>query len=43
MLQDGYMDAGGVQNLYFEADLAFDAIKKMRAGEKVEQAMIDKR
>ena len=41
MLHDGYMDAGGVQNLYYEADLAYDAIKKMRAGEKVEKLLLD--
>jgi ABC-type sugar transport system substrate-binding protein len=41
MLQEGYMDAGGVQNLYFEADLAFDAIRKMRAGEKVDKLLLD--
>ena len=40
-LQDGYMDVGGVQNLFFEADLALDAIKKMNAGEKVDKLLLD--
>lgn len=34
-LQDGYMDVGGVQNVFFEADLALDAIVKLNAGQSV--------
>ena len=34
-LKDGYMDVGGVQNVFFEADLALDAISKLKAGETV--------
>lgn len=41
VLKDGYMDAGGVQNLFYEADLAIDAIKKMRAGEHVDKLLLD--
>jgi len=41
VLQDGYMDAGGVQNLFLEADLAIDAIKKMKSGEHVDKLLLD--
>lgn len=41
VLQDGYMDAGGVQNLFLEADLAIDAVKKMKAGEHVDKLLLD--
>ena len=34
-LQDGYMDVGGVQNVFYEVDLALDAISKLNAGESV--------
>ena len=34
-LKDGYMDVGGVQNVFYEADLALDAIAKLKAGEAV--------
>jgi ABC-type sugar transport system substrate-binding protein len=34
-LKDGYMDVGGVQNVFYEADLALDAISKLKAGQPV--------
>jgi ABC-type sugar transport system substrate-binding protein len=40
-LADGYMDVEGVQNLFFEADLAIDALKKMKAGEKLPKLLLD--
>jgi ABC-type sugar transport system substrate-binding protein len=40
-LKDGYMDVGGVQNLFLEADLALDALKKMRAGQAVDHLLLD--
>lgn len=40
-LADGYMDVGGVQNLFYEVDLALEAITKMRAGEKVDKLLLD--
>jgi ABC-type sugar transport system substrate-binding protein len=40
-LADGYMDVEGVQNLFFEADLAIDAIKKIKAGEKLPKLLLD--
>ncbi|KKC34387.1 hypothetical protein WH91_03185, partial [Devosia psychrophila] len=38
---DGYMDVGGVQDLFFEADLAIGAIQKIRAGETVDKLLLD--
>jgi ABC-type sugar transport system substrate-binding protein len=40
-LKDGYMDVGGVQDLFYEADLALDALKKMKAGEEVPKLLLD--
>ncbi|MEI8720070.1 sugar ABC transporter substrate-binding protein [Mesorhizobium sp. ISC11] len=40
-LSEGYMDVGGVQDLFFEADLAINAIKKIRAGEQVDALLLD--
>jgi ABC-type sugar transport system substrate-binding protein len=40
-LADGYMDVNGVQDLFFEADLALGAIPKMRAGETVDKLLLD--
>jgi len=34
-LKDGYMDVGGVQNVFYEVDLALDAISKLKAGQSV--------
>lgn len=41
MLKDGYLDATGVQDLYFEAEAATDAIRRLRAGESVPQRIMD--
>jgi len=41
VLQDGYMDVNGVQNIYYESDLALDAIKKMAAGETLPKLLVD--
>jgi ABC-type sugar transport system substrate-binding protein len=35
MLKDGYLDATGVQDVYFEAQAAVQAVLEMRAGEQV--------
>ena len=35
VLKDGYMDVGGVQNVFYEVDLALDAISKLKAGQPV--------
>lgn len=40
-LKDGYMDVGGVQNLFYEADLAFEALTKLKAGETVDKLLLD--
>lgn len=40
-LKDGYMDVGGVQNLFYEADLAIGAIEKMNKGEEVPKLLLD--
>jgi ABC-type sugar transport system substrate-binding protein len=40
-LADSYMDVEGVQNLYFEADLAIDSVKKMGAGETLPKLQLD--
>jgi ABC-type sugar transport system substrate-binding protein len=41
MLQDGYMDACGVQNLFLEVDMAFKAFQDMWAGQKPEKLLLD--
>lgn len=41
LLKDGYMDVNGVQNLFFEADLAYNALKDIWAGKSVDQMLID--
>ncbi len=41
MLQDKYLDADGVQNVYFECSQAVDAVLKMSRGETVEPVLKD--
>lgn len=41
LLKDGYMDVNGVQNLFFEADLAYQALQDAWAGKEVDQMLID--
>lgn len=40
-LQDGYLDADGVQNLFLEVDMAFGAFEDMWAGKKPEKLLLD--
>ena len=40
-LSAGYMDVNGVQNLFFEVDLAYGAFKDIWAGKQPEQMLID--
>jgi ABC-type sugar transport system substrate-binding protein len=41
MLADGYMDACGVQNLFLEVDMAFQAFQDLWAGRKPEKLLLD--
>lgn len=41
MLRDGYLDATGVQDVYFEAEKAVEAILKLQAGEEVSERILD--
>ena len=41
LLKEGYMDVNGVQNLFFEADLAYQALQDAWAGKEVDQMLID--
>jgi ABC-type sugar transport system substrate-binding protein len=41
LLKEGYMDVNGVQNLFFEADLAYQALEDAWAGKEVDQMLID--
>ncbi|HTW25537.1 MAG TPA: sugar ABC transporter substrate-binding protein [Acetobacteraceae bacterium] len=41
LLQDGYMDVNGVQNLFYEADLAYGAFQQAWAGKQPAQMLID--
>ncbi len=41
MLRDGYLDADGVQDVYFECAAAVDAVLRLRAGETVEAIIRD--
>lgn len=41
MIQDGYMDACGVQNLFLEVDMAFQAFQDMWAGKKPDKLLLD--
>lgn len=40
-LQDGYLDACGVQNLFLEVDMAFQAFADMWAGKRPEKLLLD--
>ncbi|CAN5198715.1 ribose ABC transporter substrate-binding protein RbsB [soil metagenome] len=40
-LQDGYLDACGVQNLFLEVDMAFQAFKDMWDGKKPDKLLLD--
>lgn len=41
LLNTGYMDVNGVQNLFYEVDLAYNAFKDIWAGKQPEQMLID--
>lgn len=41
LLNDKFMEACGVQNLFYETKLAIDAILDLRAGKKVDRLLID--
>jgi ABC-type sugar transport system substrate-binding protein len=41
LLADGYLDACGVQNLFLEVDMAFQAFQDLWAGEKPEKLLLD--
>jgi ABC-type sugar transport system substrate-binding protein len=41
LLQDGYLDADGVQNLFLEVDMAFKAFQDMWAGQKPAKLLLD--
>lgn len=41
LMKDGYMDACGVQNLFFETTLAIQAILDLQEGKKVEKLLLD--
>jgi ABC-type sugar transport system substrate-binding protein len=41
MLKDGYLDATGVQDVYFEVEACVQAILDARAGKKVEETIKD--
>lgn len=41
LLKDKYMEACGVQNLFYETTLAINAILDLRAGKKVDSLLID--
>lgn len=40
-LADGYMDVNGVQDLFYEAELALDAVTRMKAGETLPRLLLD--
>ena len=40
-LKDGYLDACGVQNLFLEVDMAFQAFDDLWAGKKLEKLLLD--
>ena len=41
MLQDGYLDATGVQDVYFETEQSVEAIVALLAGKPVDKAIQD--
>jgi ABC-type sugar transport system substrate-binding protein len=40
-LVDGYLDACGVQNLFLEVDMAFDAFEELWAGNQPDKLLLD--
>jgi ABC-type sugar transport system substrate-binding protein len=40
-LKDGHLDADGVQNLFLEVDMAFQAFEDMWAGKKPDKLLLD--
>jgi ABC-type sugar transport system substrate-binding protein len=41
LMKDGYMDACGVQNLFYETELAIQAILDLQEGKEVEKLLLD--
>ncbi|MBX3582724.1 MAG: sugar ABC transporter substrate-binding protein [Rhizobiaceae bacterium] len=41
LMKDGYMDACGVQNLFYETELAIQAILDLQEGKKVDKLLLD--
>ena len=41
MLRDGYLDADGVQNVYFESEAAVQAVLDLKAGKPVAEVIRD--
>ncbi len=41
LMKDGYMDSCGVQNLFYETELAIQAILDLQEGKKVDKLLID--
>jgi hypothetical protein len=41
MLADGYLDACGVQDVYYECSASIDALLRMRRGESVQAIIRD--
>lgn len=41
MLKDGYLDATGVQDVYFEAEAAVQAVLDLKAGKEVKDLILD--
>lgn len=41
LLEQGYLDVDGVQDLYFEANLAINALERADAGESLESLILD--
>lgn len=41
MLKDGYLDADGVQNVYFESEAAVQAVLDLKAGKSVTEIILD--
>ena len=41
MLKDGYLDADGVQNVYFESEAAVQAVLDLKAGKTVGEVILD--
>lgn len=41
LLKDGYLDVNGVQNLFYEVDLAYNDFKEIWSGKQLEKTQID--